>query len=106
MLNLEPLIDIVGNDQHTLNSLIATFLSTTKEDIRNLESAVNNRQSTIIRDMAHRIKGGASVIGAEGLASLANRMETIGLNREQKEYDTTFHALKTQFRAIEAEYYP
>ena len=104
MLNLEPLIKIIGNDEKSLNSLINTFLKTTKEDIRNLESAVNNRQDKLVREIAHRIKGGAAIIGAETLATLADSMESSGLNRKVDQYDSTIQSIKSQFEAIESLY--
>ncbi len=104
MLNLENLEQIVDGDQALLEELLSTFFQSTREDLLNLKAAVNNQQSPLIASLAHRIKGGAAVVGAEHLAALAGNMENFGKQANPKQYEPLFFELQETFKSIESSY--
>ncbi len=104
MLNLENLNQVVDGDEALLEELLSTFFQSTREDILNLKTAVNNRQNVLIVSFAHRIKGGAAIVGADQLASLAGDLEYSGQQIESEHYEPLFLKLHDSFKRIEAHY--
>ena len=101
MLNLDNIKDIVDGDQELLNELLSTFFQATREDILNLHAAVNNHQTSLVNSLAHRIKGGAAMIGAEQLAELAGDIEH---QTDPERYELLFVDLQRSFAMIESLY--
>lgn len=104
MINLENLHQITDGDEALLEELLTTFFQSTREDILNLKAAVNNQQTPLIVNFAHRIKGGAAIVGAEQLAILAGDLEQSGQQVEPERYDPLFLELQDTFNSIEALY--
>ncbi|USE35258.1 Hpt domain-containing protein [Endozoicomonas sp. SCSIO W0465] len=102
MINLENLHQITDGDEVLLEELLSTFFQSTREDILNLKAAVNNQQTALIVNFAHRIKGGAAVVGAEHLVTLAGDLEQSGQQMEPERYDPLFLQLQDTFNRIEA----
>ena len=101
MLDLQNLKDITAGDQTLLDELLKTFIQTTREDMLNLKTAVNNRQSPLIAETAHRIKGGAAIVGASQLVSMAGNMERMGVQSSEDQYDRLMSDMQDNFTAIE-----
>ena len=75
MLDLQSLSQITAGDEALMNDLIKTFVQTTREDIRSLELAIKQQKIKEISGVAHRIKGGAAIVGASQLHELAASIE-------------------------------
>lgn len=101
MLNLENLNQVADGDQALLEELLSSFFQSTRKDILNLKTAVNNQQSALIASLAHRIKGGAAIVGAEQLASLAGGIEHSGQQASPEHYEPLFIELQSTFKSIE-----
>ena len=86
-----------------MNELIRTFLQTTRDDIKHLESAINQHQIKDISDFAHRIKGGAAIVGASQLYHLAENLEK-SPKQCFKERNTLLNEMKESFHFIEQSY--
>ncbi len=104
MINPEDLREYTDGDPELLQELLATFFQSTREDILNLKAAVNNHQNTLVVSFAHRIKGGAVIVGAKQLASLADDLEQCGQQMQTDCYEPLFLKLQDSFRLIESEY--
>ncbi len=104
MLNLENLQQVADGDKALLEELLSTFFQSTREDILNLKAAVNNQQAALIVSFAHRIKGGAAIVGADQLALLAGDLEHSGQQAEPERYERLFFELQDSFKSIEALY--
>ena len=104
MLDLNNLKDITDGDSELLDELLQTFIQTTREDMLNLKTAVNNRQNPLIADAAHRIKGGAAIVGANQLFSMADDMEQMGNTGTNQRYDSLLEAMQSNFNSIEQLY--
>ncbi|OED45390.1 hypothetical protein ACH42_05085 [Endozoicomonas sp. (ex Bugula neritina AB1)] len=101
MLNLNNLKEITDGDPELLDQLIKTFIETTREDMQELKNAVKNRQSSLVAATAHRIKGGAAIVGATQLYSMAGDMERLGINELETNYDSLLLDMQNNFTAIE-----
>ncbi|MFK0569998.1 Hpt domain-containing protein [Endozoicomonas sp.] len=104
MLNLDNLNQVTDGDQELLEELLSTFFQCTREDILNLKTAVNNQQSGLIASLAHRIRGGAAIVGAEQLASLAGDIEYSGKQASPERYEQLFLELQNSFKSVEGLY--
>ena len=75
MLNLDSLKEVVGNDSSMMSDLLAQFLETTQQDMRQLQDAVAATNAKDIVNLAHRIKGSCFVIGARAMADIMGELE-------------------------------
>ena len=103
MLDLNNLSLITDGDDTLMDELIKTFLQTTREDITKLRSAIQQQQIKDISDFAHRIKGGAAIVGASQLYSLAENIEHTPrqcLNQN----NSLLNEIQESFKAIESLY--
>lgn len=103
MLDLSSLSQITDGDEDLMNDLIKTFLQTTRDDIKHLESAINQHQTKNISGFAHRIKGGAAIVGASQLYHLATNLEQ-SPKQCFKENSTLFREMQELFHSIENSY--
>ncbi|MDD7804424.1 MAG: Hpt domain-containing protein [Endozoicomonas sp. (ex Botrylloides leachii)] len=76
MLDLEYLEKIAGHDKILLDSLLDQFLQTTKQDLIELQTAVEEKNISTIKALVHRIKGAAVTVGAGELESILAAIET------------------------------
>ena len=100
MLDLSNLSQITDGDKKLMSELIKTFLHTTREDIKHLESAISQHQTKDISSLAHRIKGGAAIVGASELYSLAENLEH-SPKQCLKENSTLLSEIQKKFHSIE-----
>lgn len=82
MIDLSSLLLITDGDEALLNALLTEFIRTTDSDLSALQSAVEHQDSESVAQLAHRIKGAASIIGATQLVKLVDTLENAGRNRE------------------------
>ena len=78
MLNLDALRAIGGDNPAFVDQILDTFVETTRVDIAQLAQAVRQGDNHKVRHLAHRIKGACALVGAEALASMADRAEQAG----------------------------
>lgn len=75
MLNLQYLKQITDDNKELLETLIDQFIQTTKEDLFNLQEAVDKKDIYRIKAVAHRVKGAAVTVGATELEHLLVAIE-------------------------------
>ena len=104
MLNMNNLNQITDGDDALLGELLTTFFQSTREDILNLQAAVNNQQKMLIINFSHRIKGAAAIVGADQLAAVASDLEQSGQDMKVDRYDPLLLELQSAFKEIENSY--
>ena len=104
MINLDTLRQITADDPVLLQELLATFFRSTREDILNLTAAINNHQNSQVASLAHRIKGGAVIVGADQLVLVARHLEHYGQQAQTERYEPLLLELQDAFRQIESQY--
>lgn len=71
---LTTLKDVIGDD---LNDIIDSFLELLPGQVSAIQQAIKDGDETSLRLHAHTLKGSASNVGANGLAEVSLRIETL-----------------------------
>ncbi len=95
--DISRLQQLADGDKAIIERLINLFLDDASQHSKYLREAVEQRDAKRVESEAHRIKGGASQVGAEALRGLAAELEGLGRNAQ---LDTANEILK----AFEDEY--
>ncbi len=75
LVNMERLRKVSLEDDEFLLELLETYLADAVKQRAELAEAQRGEDLNLLADRAHRIKGGASNLGAESLASLCEQLE-------------------------------
>jgi HPt (histidine-containing phosphotransfer) domain-containing protein len=65
----------LGDDEATLRSVLVEFLANTRENARDIETALAAQDMPAVASAAHKLKGGALSVGARALQEVAARLE-------------------------------
>ena len=78
--NLDPTVieslRELGDETFSLADLRATFADTARETIDEIQEAVDNDDATLVRALAHRLKGSGASIGAQRFALMCRELES------------------------------
>ena len=76
---LDPSVleELTGGDAQLAAEVLDEFLTTTRADIDALDDACAAHASDDVRRLAHRIRGAARAVGAQPLAEVAQRAESL-----------------------------
>ncbi|MFD2165501.1 ATP-binding protein [Thalassotalea euphylliae] len=88
-VNMQTLVDMFG-DQEMVFELIQQFIDTTRESIKDIGLAIEAENIEEVGLVAHRIKGGASMITAHGIEGCAAILEKSAKANKKDELDTLF----------------
>ncbi len=94
-LDLSVLEENTGNDFDLMESLLAKYKTTQTDDMIELNHAFMNENKEMIKGILHRMKGGASMIGAHNFVRLCAQTQD---NLKQGNYDLS--ALKSEQAAL------
>jgi HPt (histidine-containing phosphotransfer) domain-containing protein len=95
--DLSRLHNLADGDKAVLEKLINLFLDDAEEHSKLLGNAVRDGDAACVQSEAHRIKGGALQIGADGLRDLAFELETMGRNATLDAADSTYEAFAAEY---------
>lgn len=91
--NLEEAIEKFSSEMHipaeTYKSILVTSLDPTKEDLKNLDTAIQTKDFENIQLISHRLKGTYSNLRIEDISGPAARMNDLSKNAEGIEEITT-----------------
>lgn len=99
-LDVSALIDIVGDDEATIQRFLLHFLHNAEEDVAAILEAHNNRSSSDLAAASHRLKSSARTVGATELADLCYELEMSGKNEEWNTIDNNIDSLSPLFNAV------
>ncbi|OEE64109.1 hybrid sensor histidine kinase/response regulator [Enterovibrio norvegicus FF-162] len=74
-LDLERIRDQVGDSEELLHHILGKYVSAQQADIDAFQQTLDSGDVAAAKKIAHRMKGAASMIGADGLAELCLRIE-------------------------------
>ena len=89
---------IVGDDQEMRQDLIRQFLETTRSDLEDIAAVLEKQDWQAVSRLGHRIKGAASIVGAELLAAHAQDLE-----KQPPPLQPVYDALKSEFGLLSRE---
>jgi HPt (histidine-containing phosphotransfer) domain-containing protein len=102
-VSLEEIARSLGLDLAAVQRLAETFLSTSEQDLLELERAVAGGDAEAVARLAHHIKGAASALEAEGVHGEAAILERQGKTRRLEGADAHVSRLRSQLAAFGSE---
>jgi HPt (histidine-containing phosphotransfer) domain-containing protein len=85
-----------ATDPSLMSQIFASFISDGTERIRVLKNAITERDAEALRKTAHALKGACSTIGAQPMADVALRLETLAAAPITETPGETLSVLVTQ----------
>ncbi len=76
-----------------MKGLAASFISTSRDDLQKIESALRDNDSETVARVAHGIAGAAGIVGAPDVLNCARRMEKLARQGDLHGADAWFKAL-------------
>ena len=102
-----PAVDFIGLLGRCLGNLkivervLATFLETGSADLQQLQAASDKADYAAVVEIAHRFKGSASNVSANGLTELLIDAERCGHSQDDVELSRTLQALWLEWVAVQ-----
>ena len=93
--------ELVGSDPTELRELLVRFRQTSMSDLVALRQAVGERRADEVAEVAHRIKGAASVVGARELSQSAADTEAAGRCKDWSEIEVAVERLCHAFGQVD-----
>ena len=79
----------LGLEEDEYLELVELFIETSRSDLKNLQSAINNKNIEMITGIAHSLKGAAMNLGLDYFLELARIIEKTARAGELVETDKT-----------------
>ena len=84
-MNFNKMSKILGFEEDEYLELVELFIETSKSDLKNLQSAIDNKHIELISDIAHSLKGAAMNLGLDDFLELATTIEKTARDGELEE---------------------
>jgi histidine phosphotransfer protein HptB len=84
-LNFKKMSLKLGLEEDEYLELVELFIETSKSDLKNLQSAINNKNIEMIDGIAHSLKGAAMNLGLDDFLELAKTIEKTTRDGELEE---------------------
>ena len=93
-LDLRVLAELLGHDnddngrdnvRDTVRKFALVFLTTARDGMRELDAALARGDLTRMRELGHRMKASAHIVGASDIAALCERLEQLPLTGSARE---------------------
>lgn len=78
VLDLSHLRNSFGEDEDLIREILSEFVDSNRDDIGALTRAIQGNAPATAREMAHRIKGSAKIVGALEMSDAADAIEQAG----------------------------
>ena len=75
MIDLSVLAQVVGDNPDKLHKFASRFVETTRAGLAEMDACAAGGDMARIRDLGHRIKSAARIVGALGMGELCERLE-------------------------------
>lgn len=84
-MNFKKMSEKLGLEEDEYLELVELFIETSKSDLKNLQSAINNKNIEMIAGIAHSLKGAAMNLGLDYFIELAKSIEKTASDGELEE---------------------
>ena len=84
-MNFKNTSSKLGLEEDEYLELVELFVETSKTDLKNLRSAINNKDMEMIARIAHSLKGAAMNLGLDDFIELAKTIEKTSRDGELEE---------------------
>ena len=102
VVELDVLIEMFGDDEETLKSILAEFPPAAWGCIEELDSAYDAKNWAGVGDAGHKLKSSARTIGANQLADTCEALEEAGKAGDKKTIKKLMPKLRPAMEAVEA----
>lgn len=79
---------------------IDAFVDQFPSELDQLDKAIKHQQTSDIRAIAHRMKGGASNVAATGIASLLSQLESPTVYESPEEATEAYQQLQAEWKRL------
>jgi two-component system, NarL family, sensor histidine kinase EvgS len=93
-IDLGSLEQLAGDNRSLINNLLADLATSNAEDLARLQDFYRQRDRMGLRDLAHRIKGGAQMVKAQRLVRCCEQLEVACGNRDHTLLSQAVQALQ------------
>lgn len=76
-IDLSVLSDLLDQDQEKVSQFALVFLQSTRDGLSELDAALARGDLALMRELGHRIKASAQIVGALGIAQLCQDLENL-----------------------------
>jgi len=94
---IEELKELMEDD---FSLLLETYLTDGDQRLVDLDNAIKDKNIKQIRELAHSLKGSSSNLGAETLAEISYKVETMGRETELAGIDDAVTQLKKEYKEV------
>ena len=98
--SLKMLIEISGGDSAFLEKLFASFLSQCDQALPEFTRHLDAADSPSLTDLAHKIRGAATQLGASGLAAICGELEDLSKSERFEECVGSIDRLSTEYARV------
>ncbi len=99
-LDIEKALERAMGDKDFLKMLLEGFIQDLPDQIESLKVAISNMDAAAVAKQAHKIKGAASNLSADGISATAKLLEQIGQRESMDEADQMLEVLTTEGRRL------
>ena len=82
-IDLAVLQDLIGTDPAKLRTFTGKFIDSTRAGLAEMDACLASGDIERIRELGHRIKSAARIVGAFGMGELCERLEKLPAPDEQ-----------------------
>ncbi|TWT84364.1 Autoinducer 2 sensor kinase/phosphatase LuxQ [Planctomycetes bacterium CA13] len=100
LYNYDEMLKNTGADEELAKQLIEMFAKESVKQLREIESAVQQRDAAKLQATAHTLKGSVAIFGAKSCAASALRVEQLGKSNQFDEADAEFEDLRQGIEAL------
>jgi HPt (histidine-containing phosphotransfer) domain-containing protein len=102
--NLDKINEMAEGDEDFVMSVISVFLDEVPQDLRELETAIVNKDFENVYKLAHKIKPNVDLLGMDQTRATALEIETLGKNEaNSRQIEEKFPLLKKDVLQVVAE---
>jgi HPt (histidine-containing phosphotransfer) domain-containing protein len=98
---LKELQEAVGGEK-LMNDLLAIFLENASKLVSDLEQAIAQGDAEKLMRAAHSLRGSSATLGASSLATLCQKLETMGRERQLEGAAAQMAQLETEYARVKA----
>jgi CheY-like chemotaxis protein len=100
--DLSALDALVGGDPVHIQAVLRSFLSSSAKARDQLQSAISGADASAVRDITHKLKAGASSVGARELASTCAELEHAAESARVERFEGLWERFRDQLDAVRA----
>ncbi|HHF7344075.1 TPA: response regulator [Legionella feeleii] len=100
-INRSLLIEIVGEDEKSIQETLKDFKRTSSKSIALLSNAIEMKELNEVMNLAHQLKGACQLVGAKRLAIICQKIEEASRKNDEETVDSYRSKLDQEVQKLE-----